>query len=88
MKRLTALLLALTLYGCATSSTDQGRALIAEGRVEEGLAVLEEAAKARYSSPETYSIWITQRDNVVRALVREGDTQRTTGNLDAAEVAS
>lgn len=87
MKRLTALLLALMLYGCATSSIDQGRALIAEGRVEEGLAVLEEAAKARYSSSETYSVWITQRDNVIRALVREGDTQRNAGNLDAAEAA-
>jgi general secretion pathway protein D len=88
MKRFTFLLVALVLYGCATtSSIDQGRALIAEGRFEEGLGVLEEAAKARYSNPETYSVWVTQRDNVVRTLVREGDMHRNVGRLDAAETA-
>ena len=87
MKRFTILLVALVLYGCATtSSTDQGRALIAEQDTE-GLAVLEEAAKARYSNPETYSVWVTQRDNVVRTLVREGDMHRNVGRLDAAETA-
>ena len=89
MKRFAALFVAFLLYGCATttSSIDQGRALIAEGRFEEGLALLEEAAKARYNNPEIYSVWITQRDNAVRTLVREGEMHRNVGRLDAAETA-
>lgn len=88
MHRGLVLLLLLVLFGCATpSSTDRGRELIAQGRVEEGLAVLEEAARTHARDPAAYSAWITQRDQVVRALVREGDTQRTAGNLERAEAA-
>jgi len=88
MRRGLVLFLLFTLYGCATpSSTDLGRELIAQGRIEEGLAVLEEAAQQRDRDTAAYSLWITQRDQAVRALVREGDAQRMAGNLERAEAA-
>ena len=87
MRHVLILVLALALHGCATSPVERGKELIAQGRIEEGLAVLEEAAKERYRHPEAYSTWLTQRDRIVRALIREGDARRTAGDLDAAEAA-
>lgn len=79
------MLYALWLSACATSPVEQGHALIAEGRVEEGLSVLEEAATTQPRDANAYNQWIMQRDNFVRAYIRDGDMQRGIGQLDAAE---
>jgi general secretion pathway protein D len=81
-----AALLALAA-GCATTPREsaEGRRLIAEGRYEEGLALMEQAAKAQPRHPQAYTSYITQRDAIVHAHVRDADALRTAGEFDAAE---
>lgn len=75
----------LLLGGCATrSDLADGQALIAQGRLGEGLAMLEAAAKARPKNVEALTIYTTQREAIVNATVREGDAYRLAGDLDAA----
>ncbi|HEX6363685.1 MAG TPA: tetratricopeptide repeat protein, partial [Albitalea sp.] len=72
--------------GCATQrEVDEGRRLIAQGRYDEGLALLEQAAKAQPRNPQAYASFVTQRDAIVHAHVRDADALRTAGEFDAAE---
>lgn len=81
-----ALGLLLLLAACSTRpELNEGRQLIAQGRFEEGLARLEQAAKAHPKQLETYAVYVTQRDAIVNAHVRDADALRSAGNLDAAE---
>jgi general secretion pathway protein D len=78
-------LLAL-LAACTTPpQLSEGRELIAAGRFEEGLTRLEQAARAQPKHLESYAAYITQRDAIVNALVRDADSLRALGQLDAAE---
>lgn len=79
------LLLALCAACTTPPDLSEGRKLIAQGRFEEGLARLEQAAKAHPKHLETYSTYVTQRDALVNAHVRDGDALRSTGQVDAAE---
>ena len=86
MKKTIALLLLLVCAACATNpKLDEGRDLLAQGRLEEGLALLEQAALRAPRNAEAYNAWITQRDAIVSSLVREGDIERGRGNFEHAE---
>lgn len=77
---------ALLCAACTTApDLSEGRQLIAMGRFEEGLASLEQVAKAHPRQLEAYTVYVTQRDAIVGAHVREGDAQRVAGNFEAAE---
>jgi general secretion pathway protein D len=86
-RALAALALAALLAACATSPPEiaEGRRLLAEGRFQEGLALLEQAARAQPRRGEAYTAYVTQRDAIVNAFVRDADVLRSGGNLDAAE---
>jgi general secretion pathway protein D len=72
------------LAGCTTTPTETGARSIAEGRVEEGLKLMEEAAKAPQRGT-AYTNYIVQRNAVADALLRDADRLRATGDLDGAE---
>ncbi|WP_077037898.1 type II secretion system protein GspD, partial [Pelomonas sp. KK5] len=92
MNRLPHLLLAslsaAMLVSCATAPPQlaEGQRLIAEGRVEEGLSLLETAAKTPPFRPEAHTLYIANRDAVVTMYVRDGDGLRVAGDFDAAEL--
>lgn len=77
---------ALLCAACTTQpDLSEGRQLIAMGRYEEGLASLEQAARTHPKQLEAYTVYVMQRDAIVSAHVREGDSLRQAGNFDAAE---
>ncbi|MBC5784456.1 secretin and TonB N-terminal domain-containing protein [Ramlibacter sp. USB13] len=85
-RALVAAAVALLCAACTTPpELSEGRQLIAQGRYEEGLARLEVAARTHPRHTESYTAFVTQRDALVNAYVREGDMQRAGGNHDAAE---
>jgi len=85
-RRLAPLVLAL-IAGCASTgpSSDEGARLIAEGKLEEGLSLMEQAAKAQPGRKELYSSYLVQRTAVTTLLLRDADRMRTLGELDQAE---
>ncbi len=88
MPRPITLLAVVALAACATNpQVDEGKQLISQGRIEDGLAKLEQAARERPYSAEARNAYITQREAVVGAYMREADVLRAYGDLDAAEAA-
>ena len=88
MSRPITLLAVVALAACATNpQVDEGKQLISQGRIEDGLAKLEQAARERPYSAEARNAYITQREAVVGAYMREADVLRAYGDLDAAEAA-
>nr|WP_316643328.1 secretin and TonB N-terminal domain-containing protein [uncultured Roseateles sp.] len=81
------LALAAALASCATQppAIADGRRLIAEGRIEEGLRLLETAANTPPQNAQAHALYVTQRDLIVGVYVRDGDTARITGDHDTAE---
>lgn len=79
---------ALTLLAaCATAPapSEEGARLIAEGKVEEGLALMQQAAKAHPDQKELYTSYLAQRSSVTTLLVRDADRMRSLGELDGAQ---
>ena len=86
MRKPLTLIAVAALAACATNpQVDEGKQLILQGRMEEGLAKLEQAALDRPFSAEARNAYVTQREAVAGALLREGDVLRAYGDLDAAE---
>jgi general secretion pathway protein D len=86
MRRLANLLAAGILAACAsTTGVHEGRQLILEGRLDEGLARLERAMRENPRDAAARNAYITQRELIVGALLRDGDTLRLWGDLDAAD---
>ncbi|HTO47433.1 MAG TPA: secretin N-terminal domain-containing protein [Burkholderiales bacterium] len=86
MRRRTPLILALALAACATNpQVDEGKKLISQGRMEEGLAKLEQAARELPYNAEARNAYVTQREALAGAFLREGDVLRAYGDSDAAE---
>ncbi|HKO89420.1 MAG TPA: secretin N-terminal domain-containing protein [Burkholderiales bacterium] len=84
MKKILALI-ALLLVACASNpKIDEGRKLIGQGQLEEGLAVMEQAARGNPRNVEAYNAWVTQREAIVGGFVREGDMERARGANDPA----
>ena len=78
--------LVLALAACSTApDLSEGRQLIAAGRHEEGLARLQQVARANPRHPEAYTAYVTHREALVTAYVRDGDAARGQGDFESAE---
>jgi len=81
-----ALLLLLLLAGCAGDKLHkEGISLIQEGRVEEGIATLEQAAKAEPGDLSIRKDLIQNRGQFINRSLAMANSERAVGNLDAAE---
>ena len=80
-----ALLAALLLAGCAGQQLHQeGMALIAQGRPEEGLAKLEQASSAAPDNTSYRADLARSREQTVARLLAMADSERVAGRLAAA----
>lgn len=86
-----AVLVSLALGACTSlpdmdnDKTDEGQALIAKGRVAEGLEVMRQAAIEHPRQPQAYNTYIVKRDEFVSSWLRAGDSAQAGGDLAAAE---
>lgn len=72
------------LAGCAGNAVREGVELIDEGQYEEGLATLEEAARAAPRDTRTQMALTTQRGRVVTTLLTQSDRARAGRDYAAA----
>ncbi len=85
MRTPITLLAALALAACATNQqVEDGKQLISQGRMEEGLAKLEAASRDKPFNAEARNAYMQQREAIVLAYMREGDVLRAYGDLEAA----
>lgn len=76
----------LLLVGCAAQRMQkQGRALIDEGRVEEGLARLQEAAREDPSDASIRAELLRTREQTIARLVNSAYAERAAERFDVAE---
>jgi general secretion pathway protein D len=76
------------LAGCASNiHLEEGRALIASGRGEEGLARLEQAVREHPNDREARAAYYRQRELAVSEAAAAAEEARRSGRLDAAEAA-
>lgn len=72
--------------GCAANKAFvEGKQLIAEGKLDTGLASLEKAALEEPQNLEIRTVLARQREAVAARLLSEGDNARSSGNFDGAE---
>jgi general secretion pathway protein D len=83
----TVIAAALLLAACATTDSqfDTGRRMIEQGRTEEGLKLVAEAAQAHPDRVEYRTVYVRNRDVYVNQLLTAGDRQRMLGRLEDAE---
>ena len=82
-----ALALCALLAACNTiPAVDDGKKLIAEGRTEEGLAKLEQAARDNPNNAQALGTYLNARESFVIELVRQADAARLFGDITSAEV--
>jgi general secretion pathway protein D len=76
-----------TLGACAPTHDllRDGNQLISQGRGDEGLAKLEQAAALDPGNLETRMVLVRQRDAQVNRLIMSGDKERAANHLDEAE---
>ncbi|MEP7073430.1 MAG: secretin N-terminal domain-containing protein [Nitrosospira sp.] len=85
-KRIMIMLIVATFTGCAANKAFvEGKQLIAEGKLDTGLASLEKAAREEPENLEIRAVLARQREAVAARLLSEGDNARSSGNLDGAE---
>ena len=91
-KRMTmTLLVAMLVSACTTTSPElkQGKLMLEQGRVDEGLAVLEKLANKLPANTEHRSYYFTQREAAVNALLIQADDERRAGrNAEAGKIYS
>ncbi|MGE5493181.1 MAG: secretin N-terminal domain-containing protein, partial [Actinomycetota bacterium] len=77
---------AALVAGCATTSPkfEEGRALILQGRTEEGLARLEQASEESPGNAEIRAYLATQRERAVNQLLAQAMAERLNGRFDEA----
>jgi general secretion pathway protein D len=81
-------LAALALFGCAYNQAFvEGRGMVESGNVAEGLARIEEAAKADPKNVEIQNYYRTQRAVAVQRFLSTADNARSSGAIDQAEAA-
>jgi general secretion pathway protein D len=86
--RWAALALLPLLAACATPRQEElqsAQQLITSGRVEEGLARMEQVARTPPLDINAYNAYMLQRDSIIGVYIRDADTARQAGELDAAE---
>ena len=75
-----------TLLGCASEQAFRdGKSLLADGKVEEGLTQLEIASKAEPRNAEYRSYLFRQREVAINQLLTKADTARINGQFETAE---
>lgn len=85
---LSFFLLLVLLAGCANNiPLEEGRALIASGRTDEGLARLEQAAREHPDDRESRTAYFRQRELMVSEATAAAEVARRGGQFDAAEAA-
>ena len=83
---LPAIAIAFVLAGCAVNGAfQQGRLLVEQGQVEEGLRQLEKAIKEEPDNPEIRAYYMRNREAHINQLLLLGDKQRLVGRPDDAE---
>lgn len=89
MKTGKHVLLALVLAGIAGCATNnafvEGKRLIAEGKLDTGLASLEQAARENPDNLEIRAVLARQREAIAARFVFEAEAARSTGDLEAAD---
>ena len=89
MKTGKRILLALVLAGVAGCATNnafvEGKRLIAEGKLDTGLASLEQAARENPDNLEIRAVLARQREAVAARFIFEAEAARSSGDLEAAE---
>ena len=85
-KLLCVLAVAWLLVGCAAdSAVRQGEQLIAEGRIQEGLTKLREAADLEPTSAQFRMAYLRHRERAFQALLDRAEGARLQNRPDAAE---
>lgn len=81
-------LVLLLLSGCAADRAfREGRQMLFEGRVEEGLRSVEDAMAQDPSRSEYRSFYLLQRERAISQIVMDGDAARLQGRADVAQAA-
>ena len=88
MKKLAWIMVALLLASCAGhEALREGQDMIESGNEEAGLARLEEALRKNPGDTELRNYYQRHRQVAVQRYLQIGDNARSSGNIDAAEVA-
>lgn len=86
MKRLIAMLLVLFLASCASERAYRdGMGLIEAGKIEEGLAKIEEASKLAPNDNTFRQAYFRQRDLAAQRFLSAAEAARQQGQFDAAD---
>ncbi|MFN3716937.1 MAG: tetratricopeptide repeat protein, partial [Thiobacillus sp.] len=78
-------LLAMTMAGCANTGLKEGRALIAAGQPEAGIARLRQALAETPDNIELKTTYHTQRERLASDWLLQAQGDLDAGRLDAAE---
>lgn len=79
-------LVTLLLVGCMTNPNyDEGRALLAKGKLEEGMAKLEQAAREEPGNIEIRTTLANQKLATTQKLINRADNARLSGQYGEAE---
>ena len=83
---LALIIFAAVLAGCATDQTfHNGKLMVENGRIEEGLQQVNLAAKANPQNVEYRAYYVRSRDAYISQLQTQGDKQRLLGKPEDAE---
>jgi general secretion pathway protein D len=82
----TAVTVLAAMAGCATDPTfSNGKLMIENGRIEEGLQQVNAAARANPQNVEYRAYYVRNRDSYISQLLTQGDKQRLLGKPEDAE---
>jgi general secretion pathway protein D len=81
------LLAAALLTACANRMVEDSKRLIAQGQTEDGLALLDKAARENPRDPEIRAQLIRERDLAINRQLEAAERARAQGNLEGAEAA-
>lgn len=85
---LLLLLAALLLVGCAGElAFREGKALVSEGKMDEGLLRLEQAVKEKPEAVEYRNYLLIQRDKFANQILTQADTDLINSRFDEADAA-
>jgi general secretion pathway protein D len=89
MLRTVGLLLTVALFAaaCANRMVEDGKRLIEQGQTEDGLTLLEMAARENPRDAEIRARLIRERDLAIYRLLEVADRERAQGKLDYAQAA-